>query len=124
VIISDLSYPGENIKALIGNGCRVISRLGNRNGETYMPYLPRMCPEVMWSGETRGWLDENIYSEVPWSFDGTYLYYPKSRGWGEIHGDTPDSVSALGWLMYQVGERIYPKSPFQDLDMVKLGKGI
>lgn len=124
IIINKFNYSDLDIEILIKNNNKIVSRLfSNDSRVNYIPYFPRLCPNIRWNGEYVRFLNEDIYENIDYLFDGTSLYYPKCREYLNILGQH-NECNALGYLLYQLGENIYQETPFIDLDIVKIGKGL
>lgn len=121
VIINRLGYPGESIRILQKNGNKIVSRIPTGvSGVKLIPYLPRIVPEIVWSGQTVDYLDENIYEDADFTFSDGILSFPKTRlylGISALSGE----LNSLGFLLFQVGENLFPDGPF-DLDKIKVKK--
>lgn len=124
IIISKLNYSLDNINMLLSNGNTIISRIFINDSIKFIPYLPRICDKIMWCGRyVTEELNEENFSSVHHFYDGDKLYYPKSNSYGNVM-DNKKNLSVLGYLLYQIGENLYDNTPFLDLDVVKLGKGL
>lgn len=128
VIINSCEYPEEQIQQLIENKCHIISRVAIDNpGVEVRPYILRICPQVMWNGRV---IEEpmtlnNILECGFCEFDTDEfrLYFPKFyRCSDHIPQDAFGNLSALGWVLQQVGINIDTKTPLTDLDLIKTRK--
>ena len=112
VILNNHNYPKENIEILRKNECKIISRFYiPRDDVEYSPYLLRMIPEIVWNGQV---------DPESWTFYSGKLGFPKIQG--EVWRGEKGEPDYLGFLAHQVGIHVYP-GPYQDLDLVKIGKG-
>ena len=124
VIISNPGYSRGNIDTLVNNENTVISRVHSGiPGVIFSPYLPKLCMNILWNGQYLDYIDQYCYKKIDYYFDGTKLYFPKAITIFNITGDH-NSLSSIGWVLYQIGENLYPDTEFKDLDIVKLLKNI
>ena len=128
VIINSCEYPEEQIQQLLENKCHIISRVSRDNpGVEVRPYILRICPQVMWNGRV---IEEpmtlnNILECGFCEFDTDEfkLYFPKFyRCSDHTPQDEFGNLSALGWVLQQVGINIDTKTPLTDLDLIKTRK--
>lgn len=131
VIINDYNYPQENIKQLLDNKCKVISRIFTDIDEVdVQPYITRINFYIMWNGRILNEL-EDLEKDETWdqgdcsfSLENYILYFPKIK----IIKDDPrikdsfGNLSALGWALHQVGVNLDEKTPFNNLDLLKTKK--
>lgn len=128
VIINISEYPGELIKQLIENRCKVISRVFIDNPEIEIrPYILRICPQVIWNGRvikepmTLDNILECGYCEF--DTDEFKLYFPKFYSCTNIAPeDDYGNLSSLGWVLHQSGINIKKDTPLLDLDVIKTRK--
>lgn len=129
VIINSCEYPIENIKTLVSNGCRIISRVYcDVPGVEVRPYILKLNDRINWNGEIlRKFSDfSEVLEEDHCRFDmkNYKLYFPK------ILGITPENkpmddfgnLSCLGWVLQQVGVNIKEDTPFTNMDLIKTQK--
>lgn len=125
IIINIPNYPKELIEILVKNKNTVISRIPcDIPGVIYNPYLPRLCPEIMWDGSIVDTLsdkyemtEDKLIKSYFFDSESGILYVPKARSYEYTSG------SFLEYLAHQVGFNIYPDCNYVDLDIVKTGKG-
>lgn len=128
IIVNDLAYPQDKIDTLVKNGCKVISRIySDRPGVEVRPYILKLCFSVMWNGRTLEKYNSlnSIFTEGYCDFDieEYKLYFPKLKTYsGEM--DQYGNLTALGWVLQQVGVNIRTDTPFIDQDIVKTEKYI
>lgn len=84
---------------------------------TYLPYLPKVIPNIVWNGMYVDSLEE---AEDVYLFDEKTIYFPKINNFNVSDED----LDYLGFLEYQVGYNFFENSPFQDLDILKCRKGL
>lgn len=122
IIINIPGYSEENIKLLLENGNTIVSRIPyNIPGILYRPYLPRLCPTIMWSGGYVEHLDDTEDPEsIEYYFKENILYIPKAKTYSYTKG------SYLEFMAFQTGINVYSpdESPYKDLDIIKTRKGI
>lgn len=130
VILNKFSYPRKNIKTLLENNNKVISRvwLGDEymKNITFDPYLPRINLNVAWNGETVDTLgEENVEMKNPiyFSIDSDVLFFPKVKHYRDSPGEKGE-YNFIGYLLYQTGLNLYKNTEFVNLDLVKCKKGI
>ena len=130
VIINRFDYPKGNIKTLITNKNKIISRvwLGDvyMKGVIFDPYLPRLNMNIVWNGETLETLgEENIETNNPiyYSMDSDTLFFPKVKNYRDSPGEKGE-YNFIGYLLYQTGLNLYKNSEFKNLDIVKCRKGV
>ena len=130
VIINKFSYPKENLKILLENRNKIISRvwLGDKymEGIIFDPYLPRVNLGIAWNGETLDTLgEENIEMNNPiyYSIDSDTLFFPKVKHYRDRQGEKGE-YNFIGYLLYQTGLNLYKNSEFKYLDIIKCKKGI
>lgn len=112
VILNVFDYPEKNIKELLKNECRIISRVFINDPEIeYSPYLFRYSSDIIWNGELG----------FSWSFSSGILHISKFSQ-GMLKFGIKGESDYLGFLAHQVGIHIY-SGPYQDLDLVKIKKG-
>ena len=130
VIINRFDYPKGNIKTLITNKNKIISRVWL--GDVYMkevifdPYLPGLNMNIAWNGETLETLgEENIEMNNPiyYSMDSDTLFFPKVKNYRDSPGEKGE-YNFIGYLLYQTGLNLYKNSEFKNLDIVKCRKGV
>ena len=129
IIINDPSYDWSEVVSLAeGHGCRVISRYSVPFPDILVqPYLIRINPHLLWSGEvlerdpTRS--QEEILDSLVEKDDQHFRYDPDKRilYFPKIPGQF-NPGSALAWALHQVGENQEFSGKFQDLDVLKLYK--
>lgn len=132
VIINDVGYDSSEVETLRRNGCKVISRVSSVEGDTFQPYLIRICYDVMWNGDTLERLPSVIKaddivlgrSEVcRLKLPDYKLFFPKiERVRKEELMDHLGNLSWLGWVLHQVGINLKEGTDFKDLDVIKTGK--
>lgn len=131
VIINSCEYPDDNIKILLGNGCKVISRVYNDiPGVEVRPYILKINDRVFWNGMIVDKFSD--FSELlemdycKFDMDNYKLYFPKILGDMEDYRvmDAYGNLSVLGWVLQQVGVNIKKDTPFTNLDVIKTQKYI
>lgn len=134
VIINQLWYPEENCKILLDNGCKLISRINlpyiSKYPIKFQPYILRPELGVMWNGmllnvDGIGLEDllEKLEGSIIFNLSQSELYFPKLIGLDEnLIRDNDNNLTALGWLMHQVGINTSKSSVFQDMDLLKTKK--
>lgn len=130
VIINRFDYPKGNIKTLITNKNKIISRVwlgdSHMKGVIFDPYLPRLNMNIAWNGETLETLgEENIEMNNPiyYSMDSDTLFFPKVKNYRDSPGEKGE-YNFIGYLLYQTGLNLYKNSEFKNLDIVKCRKGV
>lgn len=135
-ILNNTITTESEIKTLRDNGNKIISRInrpGLMEGELF-PYITRVSFKAMWNGETitcpndiKGdlvaigkWLwEDNDLSSYP----ASTLYFPKIINIDrKVLVDQDDNLSALGWILHQVGINLDNKTDYIDLDLLKTKK--
>lgn len=129
VIINTCEYSKEDISTLVGNGCKVISRVYyDVPGINVCPYILKLNERIVWNGRVLdkfmdlGEILEEGYCDF--DLDNYRLYFPKLI---EFTDDTKvqddyGNLSCLGWVLQQVGVNIKTNTPFVDLDVIKTRK--
>lgn len=131
VIISNPSYPSSKILELLNNNCRIISRIKvDLPHVLNQPYILRPAMNVMWNGsyisesdlDLEG--DDHLIVSGNVRLDDGVLYFPKIKNpSSSLLMDEHGNLTALGWVQQQVGLNIDLKTPYQNLDILKLSKG-
>lgn len=131
VIINSCDYPEENVKTLLSNGCRVISRVYSDIPEIEVrPYILKLNERINWNGEVvRKFSDFSELLEEDhcrFDIDNYKLYFPKIYGLSEENKVMDDygNLSVLGWVLQQVGINIKTDTPFINMDVIKTQKYI
>lgn len=131
IIINSLDYPIDNIKTLINNKCKIISRvrLKSDNSLEVKPYILRPYFDIMWNGK---YIEEDRFNNPDSLFEDDYctfnldykLYFPKVDKLDNISNflDEEKNLTGIGWALQQVGVNILTNTPFINLDIVKLKK--
>ena len=129
IIINRQDYGEEQIETLQRNINTIFSRTFISPLVTLVPYIPKLVPGILWSGAYQ----EGIHSslgfgeeqelELNYTYDDTKLYFPKIKSNIDIQ-DKLGNLDFLGYLLYQLGENFYKETPFRNLDIVKIGKGM
>ena len=125
IIINHKYYPIDNIKILLNNRNKVITRVNYEvDGVKYDPYLLRINDSIRISNEKINIINENSYMLVEHKFDGVNLYYPKPISFYDhyLSGD----LTVLGYLMYQLGcdiSDVKDDTIFSNLDIIKMNNG-
>lgn len=126
IIINDCSYPEENIRTLLDNRCKVISRIYTDNPEVdVQPYITRPNFYIMWNGRTLQNLSDISWDNGECSFDlkDYILYFPKISDIKDPRiVDSYGNLSAYGWALHQVGVNLDAKTPYVNLDILKTKK--
>ena len=119
IIINVPDYPIEDIQILVANGNTVVSRLPCEiPGVIVKPYLPRLCPKIMWSGYYQDLMSDRHPEKIEYDFIDDILLVPRAQTYEFSTG------SFLEYMAYQTGMFNYPDSNYVDLDVVKTGKGV
>jgi hypothetical protein len=127
ICILTKNYDPKKLKILLNNNNTVVSRVTQENmkGVIYDPYLPRLFSNITWNGDYIRLITPETYDNcVEFTFNTitNILSYPKpTEYFGEVEEN--GEVNSMGFLLYQLGENIFPDTPFQDLDLVKHEKG-
>ena len=133
IIINNTEYSMEYISGLLDNGCTIISRIDLDDSRViFQPYIIRPDFGIMWNGMTLDAQGLTKSSEIIKELEDkiildtsekTYkLYFPKIKGLSnELLYDNRSNLTALGWLMHQVGINTCD-SKFTDLDLLKTRK--
>ena len=133
-VINNPDYPIENIRWMLENDIKVISRISNPLVECD-PYILRIEFKVMWNGDVIHYVPGSTYSDIlnvlkinsevePVNTDQPMrVFLPKIEGIPEnILLDTLGNLTGLGWAMHQVGINVRRDLPYQDLDLYKTKK--
>ena len=129
VIINSIEYPIENIKTLLENNCRVISRIHfDIEGIEIRPYILKLNFNIIWNGKyVSKFFDFNdLFLEDMCEFDinKQILYFPKiDKQELQIKAiDEFGNLSVLGWVLQQVGINLKTDTPFCNMDIIKTKK--
>lgn len=129
IIINDIDYPEEKINTLISNGCKIISRVFIDNPDIEVrPYILKLCFDIKWNGRvldkfiTLNSIFENGLCDF--DIDEYQLYFPKISVQDIKHKvkDKFNNLTALGWVLQQVGINIITDTSFCNMDIIKTGK--
>lgn len=112
---------------LIKNDNTVVSRVTQdfMEGVKFDPYLPKLFENIVWNGDYVRLITPETYDnciEFTYNSITNVLSYPKPH---EYFGEVQENgeINSMGYLLYQLGENLFPDTPFIDLDLVKQGKG-
>lgn len=128
IIINECDYPDSKLDILSKNGCHIISRVySQREDVEVQPYILRINFGIMWNGKV---LDscsslDSILDKDDCKFDieTNTLYFPKIKNYSIIKSsDEYSNLTALGWVLHQVGVNIKHNTVFENLDIIKTGK--
>ena len=128
IIISIPDYDTEKIKELLGNGCKIISRVYYDMPEIEIsPYILRVNFGMMWNGKvikesyqgSRNLIDTN---SVEYDSESETLYFPQIYNPAIVATDRWDNLTSMGWALQQVGVNVKTDTPFINLDILKTGK--
>jgi hypothetical protein len=128
IIISVPDYDIEKIKELLGNGCKIISRVYYDLPEIEIcPYILRVNFGMMWNGKiikesyqgSRNLIDTN---SVEYDSETETLYFPQIYNPAVKVTDQFENLTSLGWALQQVGVNVKTNTPFVNLDILKTGK--
>jgi len=134
IIINQPNYPKENIDILRSNGGNtIISRVKldyMPEDVEFDPYEIQVELSVMWNGMyicvnnlDINEITQKLENSIIFSEDRTELYFPKLLNIKEeLIRDSEGNITALGWLLHQVGINTAKNSVFQDLDALKIQK--
>lgn len=138
VILTKEGYPQDLLETLLANSNQVYSRVqGYGEGVTVYPYLMRPNFKAMWNGESYKCPDEIGTNDSQfWDWLGKLnscsinedpetgkpcLYFPKIEGiQSPLLMDKERNLTALGWILHQVGINLCPR--FRDMDLLKTKK--
>lgn len=127
ICILTKTYDPKKSEILVKNDNTVISRViqDNMKGIKYDPYLPKLFENITWNGDYIRLITPETYDncvEFTYNSVTNILSYPKPI---EYFGETQDNgeVNSMGYILYQLGENLFPDTDYVDLDIVKLGKG-
>lgn len=130
IIINSTTYPEDNLKCLIDNECKIISRvfLQTNLPIIYSPYILRIDYNIMWNGDYIDKLPDLTKYSVLESGDicrlklpDYKLFFPKVKKYSmEECIDSKGNLTAIGWAYQQVGINI--TNNIKDLDVLKTGK--
>lgn len=131
IIINQPNYSIEKCKELHKNNCTIISRVKlDLDFIKYHPYLIYPEPNIMWNGmyvSVEGLdiigITKKLEDSIIFDASLSKLYFPKLLDVSEslLYSSSGD-LTALGWLMHQVGINVVKDSKFQDLDLLKTRK--
>lgn len=129
VIINTVEYPVENIKLLLDNNCRVISRIHfDIDGIEVRPYILKLNFNIVWNGKyVSKFFDFNdlfLEDDCEFDIDKQILYFPKIDE-HDLQIKTTDNLgnlSVLGWVLQQVGVNIKTDTPFCNIEIIKTKK--
>lgn len=131
IIINSNNYPIDKCIELFNNGCTIISRVKyDLDFVNYQPYLLYPEPNIMWNGMSISAKDLDIIEitrkleeSIIFNMSEGKLYFPKLLNLDNklLYSEEGD-LTALGWLMHQVGINVSKNSLFQDLDLLKTCK--
>ena len=131
VIINSCEYPEDNIRTLVNNRCRVISRVYfGVPGIEVRPYILKLNDRIIWNGEVLHKFSDfsELLEEDYCKFDvrNYKLYFPKLYGIASEINTVDDygNLSCLGWVLQQVGINVKTDTPFVNLDVIKTQKYI
>ena len=129
IIINTCDYPEEKINTLLSNNCKIISRVYINNSKVDIhPYILKLNFNIMWNGKVIGdysTLDEILDNdECSFNINDNTLYFPKINNNKLKTKDTFGNLTAIGWVLQQVGVNIKSDTPFINLDIIKTGKVI
>ena len=128
ICILTKTYDSELSEILVKNNNTVISRVTQENMAwiKYDPYLPKLFENIIWNGDYIRLITPETYDnciEFTYNSVTNVLSYPKPiEYFGEVQEN--GEVNSMGYILYQLGENIFPDTVFTDLDIVKQGKGI
>ncbi len=134
VVINHLPYSMELCDILHSNGCSIISRIQLSESRDYIKFQPYYIkPEfrIAWNGMTLDVKDLD-FPEIMESLEDSVIlilseqpeiYFPKLLNLRQdLVYDDSSNLTALGWLMHQVGLNTDKGSKFQDMDLLKTKK--
>jgi hypothetical protein len=128
ICILTKNYDPKKAEILVKNENTVISRVTQENmkGITLDPYLPKLFENIVWNGDYVRLITPETYDnciEFTYNSVTNILSYPKPiEYFGEVQEN--GEINSMGYILYQLGENIFPDTIFTDLDIVKQGKGI
>ena len=127
ICILTKTYDPKKSEILVKHQNTVVSRVTQESmkGIEYDPYLPKLFENIVWNGDYIRLITPETYdNSVEFTYNSitNVLSYPKPI---EYFGEVQDNgeINSMGYLLYQLGENLYPNTNFVDLDMVKQGKG-
>lgn len=126
IILGTGSYPISKIEELLKNQCKIISRIkvpeGFEDSIEFSPYQIRVCPTIMWNGETLDSLPSSEFFNENFRYneEDKVVYIPKILNGPFL--DEDGNLTTLGWAQQQVGNNVRKDTPFLDLDLIKTEK--
>lgn len=128
IVILTKNYDPKKAEILVKNENTVVSRITQESmkGITFDPYIPKLFENIIWNGDYVRLITPETYDnciEFTYNSVTNILSYPKPI---EYFGEVQDNgeINSMGYILYQLGENIFPDTIFTDLDIVKQGKGI
>lgn len=128
VIINNPKY--DKLESLKNKRNHIISRVRFDDPTIeFSPYIMRVDFSVIWNGDVLQYDGDDNFSD--WIGDvpdleetaPTKLFFPKVEKVGkDILYDQEGNLTAIGWVLHQVGMNVDKKSPYQDLDLLKTAK--
>lgn len=134
IVINDPSYSKEKVIRLKELGNRVVSRVSGfeDTGIFFQPYIIRICPRLIWSGESyvtkptdiaesiKSWIgavDETLEdTSLP-----TEIIFPKVQNPPQdLVKDSEGNLTSFGWAIHQAGVNLV--NEFRDMDLLKTKK--
>lgn len=128
ICILTKNYDSKKAEILVKNENTVVSRViqENMKGIILDPYIPKLFENIIWNGDYVRLITPETYDnciEFTYNSITNILSYPKPiEYFGEVQEN--GEINSMGYLLYQLGENIFPNTIFKDLDIVKQGKGI
>ena len=134
IILNNHKTKKETVESLLKNRNRVISRVKGYNSEVEVhPYIMRPNFHIMWNGDFLYISEQsrNDYQKILEELgleefnivEGVIpkIYFPKVYGIpNEFLKDNDGNLTALGWILHQVG--INQVDTFKDMDLLKTRK--
>lgn len=128
ICILTKNYDPKKAEILVKNENTVISRVTQESmkGIILDPYIPKLFENIIWNGDYVRLITPETYDnciEFTYNSVTNILSYPKPiEYFGEVQEN--GEINSMGYILYQLGENIFPDTVFTDLDIVKQGKGI